>query len=153
MHVLSNNAMIVRTSWVYAADGHNFVNTMLRLARERGQVRVVADQIGSPTYAPDLAAAVLEIVRQVEEKVVPSETIHGVWHYANEGVASWYDFAHAIFEIAGIECQVEPIDTADFPTPAQRPSFSVLNKAKIKATFGVKIAHWRDSLAICLKGE
>lgn len=153
MHVLSNNAMIVRTSWVYAATGHNFVNTMIRLAQERGHVRVVADQIGSPTYAPDLAAAVLEIIRQVEEKEIQKEIIHGVWHYANEGVASWYDFAHAIFELKGIECRLEPIETSDFPTPAQRPSFSVLSKSKIKATFGLKIPHWRESLAVCLKGE
>ncbi|MBL7825841.1 MAG: dTDP-4-dehydrorhamnose reductase [Saprospiraceae bacterium] len=150
MHVHPGGVMIIRTSWVYAREGHNFVNTMLRLGRERGQVRVVCDQIGSPTYAPDLAAAVFSIIDRTEKQEIPKENTVGIWHYSNEGVASWYDFACAIFEISGIACKVEPIETIDFPTPAQRPPFSVLNKSKIKAAFGLAIPHWRESLAACL---
>jgi dTDP-4-dehydrorhamnose reductase len=142
--------MIWRTSWVYAAHGRNFVNTMLRLGAERPEVRVVADQIGSPTYAPDLAEAVLQIVHLAESGQVPLSALSGIWHYANEGVASWYDFAHAIFEMRQIPCKVVPIATSDYPTPARRPPFSVLDKTKIKQAFGLEVPHWRDGLRRCL---
>ncbi|MBC7775112.1 MAG: dTDP-4-dehydrorhamnose reductase [Phycisphaerae bacterium] len=143
-------SMIIRTSWVYSAFGQNFVKTMLRLGREHATLKVVADQIGSPTYAPDLADAVLSIIQKVESGEVPKESIAGIWHYANEGVASWYDFAAAIFELEKIPCRAYPIATKDYPTPARRPPFSVLDKSKIKAAFGLEIPHWRESLQQCL---
>lgn len=142
--------MIIRTSWVYAPQGHNFVRTMLRLAAERPEIKVVFDQIGTPTYAPDLAEAVLQIVRKIEDREVGREVFGGIWHYSNEGVASWYDFAKAVFELKNLPARVLPIETKDFPTPVQRPPFSVLNKAKIKAAFGLEIPHWRESLLKCL---
>jgi dTDP-4-dehydrorhamnose reductase len=144
------DAMIIRTSWVYAREGHNFVNTMLRLGRERGRVRVVSDQIGTPTYAPDLAAAVLRIIDQVETGEQAPGNLGGIWNYSNEGVASWYDFAHAVFEIADIQVVTEPIASSEYPTPAVRPPFSVLNKSRIREQFGLHIPHWRDSLKACL---
>lgn len=142
--------MIVRTSWVYSPFGHNFVKTMLRLGAERPSLNVVFDQIGTPTYAPDLAAAVLQVIQKIESKEAAVETLGGVWHYSNEGVTSWYDFAKAIFDIKKMPCRVRPIETKDFPTPAPRPPFSVLNKAKIKAAFGLEVPHWRESLEKCL---
>lgn len=144
-------AMVVRTSWVYSAFGNNFVKTMLRLGAERKTLNVVFDQIGTPTYAPDLAGAILQIIRKVETNEIPVTDIHGVWHYSNEGVTSWYDFAHAIFELKNMACRVHPITTADFPTPALRPPFSVLDKGKIKAAFNLEIPHWRESLIRCLE--
>lgn len=143
--------MVIRTSWVYSAFGQNFVKTMLRLGRERDVLNVVADQIGSPTYAPDLANTVLEIIRKVESGEIAKSSLAGIWHYANEGVASWYDFAAAIFEIQQINCHVRPIATQDYPTPAKRPPFSVLDKRKIKTSFGLEIPHWRDGLRRCLR--
>lgn len=143
--------MVIRTSWVYSEYGQNFVKTMLRLGRERDSISVVVDQIGSPTYAPDLAAAVLEIISLVETGSVSKEAISGIWHYSNEGVCSWYDFASAIFELEKLACKVRPIPSKDFPTPAQRPPFSVLDKSKIKAAFGLEIPHWRESLRRCLE--
>lgn len=142
--------MIIRTSWVYAAVGQNFVKTMLRLGKERSSLSVVADQIGSPTYAPDLAETVLSIIQKVDTGELPSESLAGVWHYSNEGVASWYDFAVAIFELAQIPCKVQPISSAEYPTPAQRPPFSLLDKRKIKTTFNLEIPHWRGGLRKCL---
>jgi len=144
-------AMVIRTSWVYARQGHNFVNTMLRLGRERAEIKVVFDQIGTPTYAPDLAEAVMTIIQQLDNKAITKESLAGIWHYSNEGVTSWYDFAKAIFEIKKIPCMALPIETKDFPTPARRPPFSVLNKGKIKDAFGLDIPHWRDSLRRCLE--
>lgn len=137
-------SIIIRTSWLYSAFGNNFVKTMVRLGNERSELGVIADQIGSPTNAADLARAILTIissVKSVEKKFVP-----GIYHYSNEGVASWYDFAKAIFEIAEINCQVKPIATEDYPSPVQRPPYSVMNKSKIKLIFGLQIPHWRDSL-------
>lgn len=139
-------AMVLRTSWVYSAYGQNFLKTMLRLGAERPSLNVVADQIGSPTYAPDLAAAILHIVQKIERGEVARDSLSGIWHYSNEGAASWYDFAQAIFDLRGLPCRARPIETLDYPTPAQRPPFSLLNKAKIKATFGLEIPHWRESL-------
>ncbi|MFN0175581.1 MAG: dTDP-4-dehydrorhamnose reductase [Saprospiraceae bacterium] len=143
-------SMVIRSSWVYSAFGQNFVKTMLRLGRERSELKVVADQIGTPTYAPDLAEAVLTIIQKVDSGEIEKESIAGIWHYSNEGVASWYDFAAAIFELGRIDCRALPIATKDFPTAAQRPPFSVLDKSKIKAAFGLDIPHWRESLRRCL---
>jgi dTDP-4-dehydrorhamnose reductase len=143
--------IVLRTSWVYSTFGHNFVKTMLRYGKERPEMRVVFDQIGTPTYARDLAQAILEILAKVESKEVAIAAAQGVFHYSNEGVTSWYDFAHAIFEIAQINCKVIPIETAAYPTPAKRPPFSVLNKGKIKAVFGIEIPHWKDSLKKCME--
>lgn len=144
-------ALVIRTSWVYSEFGQNFVKTMLRLGAERPALNVVFDQIGTPTYAPDLAEAILQIIGKVESGEVSRQHAAGIWHYSNEGVTSWYDFACAIFEIRKMPCRVSPIETKDFPTPARRPPFSLLNKAKIKAVFGIRIPYWRESLEICLQ--
>jgi len=142
--------MVIRTSWLYSLYGQNFLRTMLRLGAERPSIGVVFDQVGTPTYAPDLAAAVLQIVQKVENKAVERASIAGVWHYSNEGVTSWYDFARAIFELKNLPCRVNAIESKDFPTPVERPPYSVLNKAKIKAAFGLEIPWWRESLEGCL---
>jgi dTDP-4-dehydrorhamnose reductase len=142
--------MVWRTSWVYAAHGHNFVKTMLRLGAERPTLSVVFDQIGTPTYAPDLAAAVLQVLDCVQVGSKTPADLVGIWHYSNEGVTSWYDFAQAIFDLQKIPCRVLPIESRQYPTPASRPPFSVLNKGKIKAAFGLDIPHWRVSLERCL---
>ncbi|HAQ18222.1 MAG TPA: dTDP-4-dehydrorhamnose reductase [Prolixibacteraceae bacterium] len=141
---LNPERLIIRTSWLYSAFGNNFVKTMIRLGNERPEVGVIADQIGSPTNAADLALAILTIISSVTNGEKPF--VPGIYHYSNEGVASWYDFAKAIFEIAGINCLVKPITTEDYPSPVQRPPYSVMNKSKIKLNFGLKIPHWRDSL-------
>jgi dTDP-4-dehydrorhamnose reductase len=139
------NSLIIRTSWVYSSFGSNFVKTMLRLGRERDELGVIFDQVGTPTYAADLAAAILEIIPQVANDTVE------IYHYSNEGVCSWYDFAKAIFELSGVECSVMPIETTAYPTPATRPHYSLLNKRKIKDDFGIKIPYWKDSLDACLR--
>ena len=135
------DAYVLRTSWVYAEYGHNFVRTMLRLGGERDQLGIVADQVGSPTYAADLAAAAL---RLVSEQAPP-----GIYNYANSGVCSWYDLTQAIFEIEGIDCHVKPIRTEQYPTPAKRPSYSVLDTGKIAAVVGTP-RYWRAALRECL---
>lgn len=137
------NALILRTSWVYSSFGNNFVKTILRLCNEKEFLNVIYDQIGTPTYARDLAAAILYIIQQEEWKA-------GVYNYSNEGVASWYDFAIAIRDLAGLKTPIYPIETKQFPTPAVRPKYSVLNKKKIKEAFGLSIPYWRDSLRDCL---
>lgn len=144
------NAMIIRTSWVYSSFGNNFVKTMIRLGKERPELRVVYDQIGTPTYAQDLAKAVLDIIEKIESNIISRDLLHGVYNYSNEGVSSWYDFAKAIFEMTSINCKVTPIETKDFPTPATRPPFSVLNKTKIKEAFDLEIPYWREALSRCL---
>ena len=141
------DSMIIRTSWVYSSEGHNFLNTMLRLGRERKEISVVFDQIGTPTYARHLAAAVLDIISQHESG---KPMAGGIFHYSNEGVCSWYDFALAIFEINQLNCTVTPIESKDFPTAAKRPHFSLLNKKKIKSHYGLTIAHWREALKECI---
>ena len=146
-----DGAMVIRTSWVYSSFGHNFVKTMLRLGPERKTLNVVFDQIGTPTYARDLAGAMLSIIQKVENQEVERVLWNGIYHYSNEGVTSWYDFAVAIFDIRNLAVKVNPIETSDYPTPAKRPPFSVLNKGKIKATFGLEIPHWRESLKACLQ--
>ena len=145
------SSMILRTSWVYSTFGHNFVKTMIRLGTERETLSVVFDQIGTPTNAHDLALAILNIIQKVENKVFEKSKMAGVFHYSNEGVTSWYDFAKAIFKIENISCKVSPIETSEYPTPAKRPPFSLLNKHKIKTTFDLEIPHWEESLSKCLE--
>ena len=142
-------SLVIRTSWVYSSFGHNFVKTMQRLGRERDALGVVFDQIGTPTYARDLAQGILEIIDHTKKKETP--VAGGIYHYSNEGVCSWYDFALAIFELQNIDCQVKPIESREYPTPASRPPFSVLNKQKIKNTFDLAIPHWREGLKNCLE--
>lgn len=145
-----NGSMVIRTSWVYSSFGHNFVKTMLKLGAERPELRVVFDQIGTPTYARDLAKAMLLILQKAENREVEPFLLKGVFHFSNEGVTSWYDFAVAIFDFRNMPVRVIPIETKDYPTPAKRPPFSVLNKHKIKSTFGLEIPHWQASLKACL---
>lgn len=135
--------MVIRTAWLYSTYGNNFVKTMLRLGREKTELGVIFDQIGTPTYAADLASV---IMTAVNVGVVP-----GVYHFSDEGVASWYDFTKAIFRLAGINtCHVKPLHTEDYPTPAHRPHYSVLDKTKIKETYHVVIPHWEESLEKCV---
>jgi len=136
--------LIIRTSWLYSAFGNNFVKTMVRLGNEKPEIGVITDQIGTPTNAADLALAILTIISSVNSGKKPF--VSGTYHYSNEGVASWYDFTKAIFEIAGINCLVKPIASEDYPSPVQRPPYSIMNKSKIKLIFGLQIPHWRDSL-------
>lgn len=136
-------AVILRTSWLYSVFGNNFVKTMLRLGRERNQLNVIYDQVGTPTYAADLADAILHII--ASEKWKP-----GVYHYSNEGVCSWYDFTRSIHQLAGIDCQLIPIESKDYPAKTPRPHYSVLNKSKIKTSYGMPIPHWEDSLHRCI---
>ena len=140
------DAIIVRTAWLYSEYGHNFMKTMLRLGAERPEIRVVNDQIGSPTYAGDLAEAILSLF----EKERQGEQNSGIYHYTNEGVCSWYDFAHSIIRIAGLPAKVIPIPTREYPTVAKRPAYSVLSKEKIKREYHWVIPHWEDSLRKCL---
>jgi len=142
----TSRSAIIRTSWLYSPFGVNFVKTMLRLGKERETLNVVFDQAGTPTYAADLAHAVMEIVKAAEG----NNFIPGIFNYSNEGVCSWYDFAREIMQQASLKCVVLPIETKDYPTPATRPHFSVLNKARIKEAYGLKIPHWKDSLTKCL---
>lgn len=137
-------SIIIRTSWLYSAFGNNFVKTMLRLGNEKSEIGVIADQIGSPTNAADLAKAILMIISSVENAQKPF--VPGIYHYSNEGVASWYDFTKAIFDITHVTCFVKPIASEDYPSPVKRPAYSVMNKSKIKTIFGLQIPHWRDSL-------
>lgn len=141
---------IIRTSWVYASTGHNFVKTMLRLGAERDELKVVSDQIGTPTFAPDLANATLQMIRAWKENKVSREALGGIFNFSNEGVCSWYDFALAIFEMSDLSCRVFPVESHEFPSPVERPHYSVLNKTKIKKTFSLKIPYWRDALKRCL---
>ena len=139
------NTIIIRTSWLYSAFGTNFVKTMLKLGKERAVLNVIYDQIGTPTYAYDLAKAILDIIPHVNNKNVE------VYHYANEGALSWYDFAKEIMKMAKLTCKVMPIETKDYPTPAKRPHYGLLNKSKIKNNFMLNIPYWKDSLSNCLE--
>lgn len=143
------DAVIIRTAWLYSEFGSNFVKTMLRLGKEREQLSVVFDQVGSPTYAGDLAAAILSVLAQAEEE--QQAFVPGIYHFSNEGVCSWYDFAVKIMELGGAPCRVFPIESKDYPAKAARPHFSVLNKAKIKAVYKIGIPHWEVSLRECMK--
>ena len=137
---------IIRTSWLYSSFGVNFVKTMLRLGKERESLNVVFDQAGTPTYAADLAHAIMEMVIFAGQ----NNFISGIFNFSNEGVCSWYDFASEIMQQAGLKCAVLPIETKDYPTPAARPHYSVLNKSRIKAAYGLKIPHWKDGLVRCI---
>lgn len=143
------NTVVLRTAWLYSAFGNNFVKTMLRLGNERDELKVVFDQVGSPTYAGDLAKTILRIIERSAAKA--ANFIPGIYHFSNEGVASWFDFAKTIFELANVECKLLPVLSDQFPTPAKRPHYSVLNKAKVKANFEVDIPYWKDSLKKCIK--
>ncbi|GGH32916.1 dTDP-4-dehydrorhamnose reductase [Sphingobacterium alkalisoli] len=133
------DAVIIRTAWVYSSHGANFVKTMIRLMTERDEISVIADQIGSPTYARDLAKAILDIIQSDKWK-------KGIYHFSNEGEISWYDFAVAIRELKGLDCKINAIPTEQYPTPAKRPKYSLLDKTKIRTQFGVVVPNWKDSL-------
>jgi dTDP-4-dehydrorhamnose reductase len=138
-----SRTMIVRTAWLYSTYGNNFVKTMIRLGKEKPELGVIFDQIGTPTYARDLAVALFAAINQ---GVVP-----GIYHFSNEGVISWYDFTKAIHRIAGItSCHVRPLHTAEYPTPANRPHYSVLDKTKIKKTYNIEVPYWEESLKECI---
>jgi dTDP-4-dehydrorhamnose reductase len=139
------NSIIIRTSWVYSSFGNNFVKTMLRLGKEKESLGVIFDQVGTPTYAKDLARTILDILPQIENQKVT------IYNYSNEGVLSWYDFAKEIMKMAKLSCKVNPIETTEYPTPAKRPHYSLLNKAKIKFAFNIEIPFWKDGLDDCLK--
>ena len=135
--------LIIRTAWLYSTFGNNFVKTMIRLGKEKPELGVIFDQVGTPTYARDLATAIFVAINK---GIVP-----GIYHFSNEGVTSWYDFTKAIHRIAGITtCHVKPLHTAEYPTPAARPHYSVLDKTKIKNTYGIEIPYWEDSLRECI---
>lgn len=142
----SNSALIIRTSWLYSEFGNNFLKTMLKYGAERDELRVIFDQIGTPTYAGDLAMGILQIVEsnQIFER---SE----IFHFSNEGVISWYDFAKEIMDFAKLSCKITPIESWEYPLPAPRPNYSVLNKAKIKKQFNLSIPYWKDSFKSCLE--
>lgn len=139
------NSIIIRTSWVYSSYGNNFVKTMLRLGKEKASLGVIFDQVGTPTYAKDLAKTILEILPKIQNSKV------NIYNYSNEGVLSWYDFAKEIMRMAKLECVINPIETVEYPTPATRPHYSLLNKSKIKKEFDIIIPYWKDSLDECLK--
>ncbi len=137
-------SVIIRTAWLYSTFGNNFVKTMIRLGQERDELGVIFDQIGTPTYARDLALAIMTVI---DKGIVP-----GVYHFSNEGVISWYDFAKAIHRIAGVkDCHVRPLHTVEYPTPAARPHYSVLDKSKIKETYQIEIPYWEESLRECIE--
>lgn len=138
------DSIIIRTAWVYSEFGNNFVKTMLRLMKERESLNVVSDQVGAPTYAADLASAIMQIIDGGQWKA-------GIYHYSNQGRISWYDFAVAIRDLSGLGCAVNPIPSAQYPTPARRPSFSLLDTHKITTTFGLSIPEWKESLQVCLQ--
>lgn len=140
---LCQQSMVIRTAWLYSTFGNNFVKTMIRLGNERPELGVIADQIGTPTYARDLARIIMTAIRK---GIQP-----GIYHFTNEGVASWYDFTKAIHRLAGITtCHVRPLHTSEYPTAAQRPPYSVLDKTKIKQTYGIEIPYWEESLKECI---
>jgi dTDP-4-dehydrorhamnose reductase len=134
----------IRTSWLYSEYGNNFVKTMLRLGKEKEQLGVIVDQVGSPTYAIDLAGAILDIIESGNQT-------YGIYHYSNEGVTSWFDFAKTIFDISKTSIKVNPVKTSEYVTKAVRPAYSVMDKTKIKSTFGIQIPYWRDSLQVCIE--
>lgn len=137
------NYFIIRTGWLYSEYANNFVKTMLRLGAEKEELRIIADQVGTPTYAIDLALCILGIIDS-------DSNAYGIYHYSNEGVTSWYDFARAIFDISGTKVKAIPVRTDEYVTRAKRPGYSVMDKSKIKKTFKLEIPYWRDSLAACI---
>jgi dTDP-4-dehydrorhamnose reductase len=149
IEVLKNpENIVIRTSWLYSVQGTNFLKTMLRLGKEKRSLNVVCDQVGTPTSAADLAHAILSICSRLFSD---RKNAGGIYHYSNEGVCSWYDFAVEIMKMAGLNCNINPITSDQYPSSVKRPPFSVLNKAKIKATFGLEIPHWKKSLEKVLK--
>jgi len=145
----SIDAIVIRTSWLYSVYGNNFVKTMLRLGSEKENLGVIFDQVGTPTNASDLAKTCLNILLDESSENISMKG--KIYHYSNEGVTSWYDFAKAIMELGSLDCKVRPIQTRDYPTPAKRPHYSVLNKSKIKIDFNIQIPYWRDSLYKCIE--
>ena len=143
----NENTIVIRTSWVFSSHGNNFVKTMMRLMKERESLNIVADQKGRPTYAKDLAMATMKMI----EAMNAGKSIKGVYHYANTGETTWFDFAAKIKAIAGLTCDLQPIETKDFPTPAKRPAYSVLDTSKIEEALSIAIPHWEDALASCMK--
>lgn len=140
---LGDNGLVIRTAWLYSNYGKNFVKTMVNLGEEKEELKVIFDQVGTPTYAIDLARAIMEIVDA-------KKWVGGIYHFTNEGVCSWYDFAQAIMEIYKLPCKVIPVHSSEYQTKAERPHYSVLDKTKIKETYGIEIRHWRDALTSCL---
>lgn len=143
------DCMVIRTSWVYSSFGKNFVKTMMRLMNEKDEIKVVSDQIGSPTYAADLAETILNII--AHSQLATGNWQPGIYNYSNEGIISWFEFAQEIKEIIDCPCNVKPISTAEYPTPARRPAYSVLDKTKIQQTFGVELKDWVESLRTCIR--
>jgi dTDP-4-dehydrorhamnose reductase len=139
------NSIIIRTSWVYSSFGNNFVKTMIKLGKSKDELGVIFDQVGTPTYARDLAKTILDILPNIKNEKVE------IYNYSNEGVLSWYDFAKEIMKMTKIDCKINPIETFQYPTPAKRPHYSLLNKSKIKKEFNITIPYWKDSLDECLK--
>jgi dTDP-4-dehydrorhamnose reductase len=143
------SAIIIRTSWVYSEFGKNFVKTMMKLMSEKNEINVVSDQLGSPTYAADLAEVILQIIQELTH--YSSLTHGGIYHFSNDGAISWYDFAVEIKRLIGADCKVNPIPTTAYPTPAKRPAYSVLDKTKIQNQFGIPLKDWKNSLAVCVE--
>ena len=143
------NSIIIRTGWVYSEFGNNFVKTILNLATKSNTLDIVSDQIGTPTYAYDLAYSILHIVSS--EKFLQNEKPTAIFHYSNEGKSSWYEFAKEVISISGINCHLNPINTHDYPLPAKRPKYSILSKKKISQEYALNIHHWKDALKACLK--
>jgi dTDP-4-dehydrorhamnose reductase len=146
---IAPSSIILRTSWLYSAHGNNFVKTMQKLGNDRDILNIIFDQVGTPTWAGDLAKTILYLLGELENNNKNNFT--GVYHYSNEGGASWFDFAIEIMSLSNIDCLVLPIETKEYPTPAARPFYSVLNKSKIKKELGIKIPHWKESLKICIE--
>jgi dTDP-4-dehydrorhamnose reductase len=140
---LLDKYFIVRTAWLYSEFANNFVKTMLKLGAERDVLKVIADQVGTPTYAMDLADCIVTIITS-------GSTAYGIYHYSNEGVASWYDFSRAIFDISATDVKVIPVPTSEYVTRAVRPAYSVMDKSKVKTTFNIEVPYWRDSLQLCI---
>jgi dTDP-4-dehydrorhamnose reductase len=147
IYIIQPKGMVIRTSWLYSEFGDNFVKTMLRLGKERENLDVIYDQVGSPTFAGDLAKAIFDMLSRHFQ--FGKESLQ-TFHFSNEGICSWYDFAKTIFELSNIHCRVNPIETKDYPTPAKRPHYSVLNKLKIRQGYMLEFSYWKDSLATCL---
>ena len=145
IEIAPKNTIIIRTSWLYSSYGKNFVKTMQNLGRQREELGVVFDQIGTPTYAKDLAEVIVNILPAIQNEKPE------IYHYSNEGVASWYDFAKEIMKLSQLDCNIKPIESKDFPTLAPRPYYSVLNKQKIKEKFNIQIPYWKDSLRECIR--
>jgi len=151
LRTLKKEHIIIRTSWVYAANGHNFVKSMLRLGKDRDELGIVSDQTGTPSYAPDIAGAVIEIIRKLESINFDKDGSFGTYNFSNEGQTNWADFARTIFQKSGIDCRVNNITTEKFNAPAPRPLWSVMSKNKIKSRFDLQIPHWENGLDRCLK--